>query len=96
MQEVWVRYLVRKLDSICHNLSLPGSAKLINRASQVVLVVKNPPANAGDIRDEGSMPGLGRSPGEGNGSTLQYSCLENPVHRGSWRATVHRAAGSQT
>ena len=49
MQEVWVQYLVRELDSICHNLSLPGSAKLINRASQVVLVVKNPLANAGDI-----------------------------------------------
>ena len=48
MQEVWVQYLVRELDSICHNLSLPGSAKLINRASQVVLVVKNPLANAGE------------------------------------------------
>ena len=48
-------------------------------ASQVVLVVKNLPANAGDIRDVGLIPGLGRSPGEGNGNPLQYSCLENPM-----------------
>ena len=48
-------------------------------ASQVALVVKNPPANAGDIRDTGSIPGLGRSPGGGHGSTLQYSCPENPM-----------------
>ena len=47
-------------------------------ASQVVLVVKNPPANAGDIRDTGSVPGSGRSPGGGHGNPLQYSCLENP------------------
>ena len=59
------------------------------RASQVTLVVKNLPANAGDIRDAGSIPGSGRSPGEGNDSPLQYSCLENPTDRGAWRATVH-------
>ena len=47
-------------------------------ASQVALMVKNPPANAGDIRDTGSIPGLGRSPRGGNGNPLQYSCLENP------------------
>ena len=52
-----------------------------NQASQVALVVKNPPANSGDIRDVGSIPGLGRSPGEGNGNPLQYSCLENPMDR---------------
>ena len=49
-------------------------------------VVKNPTANAGDV---GSVPGLGRSPGEGRGNPLQYSCLGNPVDRGAWRATVH-------
>ena len=49
-------------------------------------VVKNLPANAGDT---GSIPGLGRSPGEGNGKPLQYSCLENPMNRGAWWATVH-------
>ena len=47
-------------------------------ASQVALVLKNPPANSGDLRDVGSIPGSGRSPGEGNGNPLQYSCLENP------------------
>ena len=51
----------------------------------MVLVVKNPPANAGDVRDTGSIPGLGRSPGEGNGNLLQYSCLENSMDRGAWR-----------
>ena len=52
-------------------------------------MVKNPPANAGDARDEGSIPGSGRSPGEGSGYVLQYSCLENPMDRGTWRATVY-------
>ena len=50
-------------------------------ASQVALVVKNPPANVGDVRDSGSIPGSGRSSGEGHGNTLQYSCLENPMDR---------------
>ena len=49
--------------------------------------------NAGDL---GAIPGLGRSPGEGNGNTLQYSCLENPTDRGAWQATVHGVAKSQT
>ena len=57
---------------------------------------KNLPANAGDGADKGSVPGLGRSPGEGNGNPLQYSCLENPMDRGAWQATVHRVAKSQT
>ena len=60
-----------------------------NWASQVVLVVKNLPANAGDVRDEGLTPGLGRSPGGGYGNPLQYSFLENPMDRGAWWATVH-------
>ena len=51
-------------------------------------VVKNPPANAGDIGNAGSNPGLGRSPGGGHGNPLQYSCLENPMDRGAWRAAV--------
>ena len=57
-------------------------------------MVKNPPANAGDPRD--LIPGLGRSPGGGHGNPLQYSCLENPMDRGSRRATVHGVAKSQT
>ena len=55
-------------------------------------MINNLPDNAGDIRDAGSIPGLGRSPGEGNGSPLQYSCLENPMDRGAWQATVHGVA----
>ena len=66
------------------------------RASQVVLMVKNPPANAGDITDVGLIPELGRSPGEGHGNPLQHSCLENPMDRGAWRATVHTGTKSQT
>ena len=57
--------------------------------SQVAPVVKNPPANAGDVKDGGSIPGPGRSPGGGHGNPLQYSCLENPMDRGAWRATLH-------
>ena len=52
-------------------------------------MVKNPPANAGDVRDVGSTPGSGRSHGEGHGKPLQYSCLENPMYRGAWQALVH-------
>ena len=59
-------------------------------ASPVVLVVKNPPANAGEIRDSGLIPGWGRSPGGWHGNLLQYSCLENPMDREAWQATVHK------
>ena len=55
----------------------------------MALVVKNLPASAADIRDMGSIPGLGRSPGGGHGNPLQYSCLENPMDRGTWQAAVH-------
>ena len=60
----------------------------------MVLVVKNQSANAGDIRDSGSVPGLGRSPGGGNGNPLQYSCLENDMDRETWRATVYTVTKS--
>ena len=63
-------------------------------ASQVALVVKNPPANVGDVRDTGSIPGTGSSPAGGHGNPLQYSCLENPMDRGAWWATVHRVTKS--
>ena len=59
-------------------------------------MVKNPPADAGNIRDQSSSPGLGKSPGGGHGSLIQYSCLENPMDRGAWWATVHGVAKSQT
>ena len=59
------------------------------------LVVKNPPANAGDVRDKGSIPGLGRFLEGGNGNPLQYFCLKNPMDKGAWQATVHGVTESQ-
>ena len=59
-------------------------------------LIKNLPTNAGDAGDSSLIPGLGRSPGGGNGNPLQYSCLENPIERGAWQATVHKVARSQT
>ena len=61
-------------------------------ASQVALVVKNTPANAGDLKDAGSIPGLGRSPGGGHSNKLEYSCLEDPMDKGAWQAKVHGTA----
>ena len=61
-----------------------------------MLEINNPPVNAGDLKDAGSVPGSGRPPAEGNSNPSQYSCLENPVDRGAWRATVHGVTKSQT
>ena len=72
---------------------------LVSRASEVVQWLKKKKkssASAGEVRDAGSIPGSGRSPGEGNGNPLQYSCLENPMEGGAWRATVHGVAKGQT
>ena len=62
----------------------------------MVLLVQSLPAGAGEVRDSGLIPGSGRSPGGGHGNPLQYSCLENPMDRGAWRATVHGVTQSQT
>ena len=70
--------------------------KVYSRASQVVLVVKNLLASAGDERDSGSVPELGRSPGGGHGNPSWYSCMENSMDRGVWWAAVHKVAKSQT
>ena len=59
-------------------------------------MLKDPPANVGDIKDVGSVPGLGRSPEGGHGNPLQYSCLESPVDRETWQATVPRVSKSWT
>ena len=59
-------------------------------------MVKNLPASAGNLRDMGSVPGSGRSPGGGHSNPLQYSCLKNPMDRGAWQATVHRVEKSRT
>ena len=85
-----------KFHQILHSLSWEGTNLIIKNvlykkkgvrldhgASQVALVVKNPTVNARDARDKGSIPELGRSPGEGNGNSLQYSCLENSMDRGA-------------
>ena len=68
----------------------------VHGASQVALVVKNLPANAGDIRNVDSIPGSGRFAGGRNSNPLQYSCLVNPMDRGAWWTTVHKVAKSQT
>ena len=75
---------------------LMKTALSVQGASQVALVVKNPPANAEDRRDMSSVSGSGRSPGAGHGNPLQYSCLDNPMDRGAWQATVHRVTESDT
>ena len=73
--------------SLLGEFSTLGCTLASHRAPQVALVVKNTPANAGDKRDTGSIPGSGRSPGGGNGNPLQYSCLENPMDRQACQAT---------
>ena len=101
---VFIRYVFGKyflplygLSSSCYG-SFFHRTKVLNfislhlQASQVALVVKNPPAKAGDVRDKGSIPELGRSPGEEDGHSLQYSYLENSIDRRTWRATVHKVA----
>ena len=84
----------------CSNTYVPnknlGISYTNNWATQVVLVVKNLPANAGDIRTKGSTPGLRRSPGGGHGNPLQYSCLENPMDGGAWQPTVCGLKKSRT
>ena len=82
----WLVALIR----VTHSLSTERAA------SQVVLVVKNPAASAGDVRDTGSIPGSGGRPGRGHGSLSQYYCLENPMGRGVLEAVVHGGAKTQT
>ena len=79
-------------------LQREGHASCRHHNPQLVLglpMIKNPPANAGELRDAGSIPGPGRFPGGGHGNTLWYPCLENPMDRGAWQTTVHRVAKSQ-
>ena len=73
-----------------------GGLKVESVASPVAWLVKNSPANSGDTADAGLIPGLGRSPGGGNGNSLQYSCLENSMDRRAWRATVHGVTKNNT
>ena len=80
---------------------VPGLSQLYldntkDGASLVALMIRKTPANAGDVRDMGSIPGLGRSPGGGHGNPFQYSCLENAMGSRAWQAMVHRITQSQT
>ena len=89
------------MDSLLFEPLDVGSGYVIHglyyvEASQVALVVKNSPANAGDTGDVGLIPGLGRSLGGWHGNLLQYSCLENPMDRGTWPVIVHRVTKSRT
>ena len=74
---------------------MDGDVNVLKLASPLVLVVKKHPANEGDVRDVGSVPGSGRSPGEGEGNPLQYSCLEKTMDRGAWWAAVHGVTKSR-
>ena len=108
LQDAWVQSLVKELRShkLCsaaknnnsssNNTNGNTSYLMELWASQLMLVVRNPPANAGDVRDTGSVPVSRRSPGRGNSNPFQYSCLENPTGKEAWQATVHRVAKSQT
>ena len=81
------------LKEISAHLRLLQLGKLRHgRVSQVVLVIENLPANAGDVGDSGLIPGSGTSPGGGHGNPLQYFCLENPIYRGAWQAKIGRAS----
>ena len=97
--------LEKPMDRGAHRLQSIGSYRIRHnlartcsqmQTSQVALVVKNPPANAGDILEASSIPGLVRSSGRGHSNPLQYSCLENSMDRGAWQATVHGVAKSWT
>ena len=81
IKNVLASEMIHKGVYLCNNI--PGLPRRC--------VVKDLPVSAGDARDVGSIPGSGRSPGAGSGNLLQYSCLENPMDRGAWRATVHGA-----
>ena len=80
---------------ILHSSSI-RSVNIYTHLLRVVRVVENPPANAGDVRDRASVSGLRRSPGGAHDNPLQYSCLENPMDRRAWQATVHGVAKSLT
>ena len=89
----WSKYLPQCYFICCFSLC---GLSYSSWASQMALVVKNPPANAGDIRNASLIPRSERSPGGGHGNLLQYSCLENPMDRGVWWATIHRVTKSWT
>ena len=94
----FIYYISRQVLYQLHHLGSPFILYNIMQwgLHQLALVVKNLCANAGDMRDTSSIPGSERSPGGGHGNPLQYSCLENPMDRGTWWSTAHRVTKSQT
>ena len=91
------KYILWKVTKLKKSLSsVWQKVRSLVGASKMALVVKNPSANVGDIRDMCSIPGSGRSPGGRRGNPLHYSCLENPLDRGAWWAIVHGVAKSPT
>ena len=88
--------LKRECNVFSSTRAWPSLLKGKSWRNQVVLVVKHTSANARDVRDMGSIPGLGRSPGGGHGGPLQFSCLENPKDRGAQLVRVHMVAESST
>ena len=90
-EKILLRYLKIHRLQLCLYINLPSSLGFRSGS-----VVKNLPVNSGATGNLGSIPGLGRSPGKGNGNPLQCSCLENPMDRGAWQATVHGVAKSWT
>ena len=88
--------LKRKADSLSHTETLLETPHSGSASSQVALVVKKPPASAGDVREASLIPGLGRGPGGGHGNPFQYSCLENPMDRDAWQVLVGRVTRSCT
>ena len=85
-----------KFTFSCADQEKREKTQTTTNTSQVSLVIKNPPAKTGDIRHLGLIPGSGRSLGGGNGNPLQYSCLEDSMDRGAWRATVQGVTKSRT
>ena len=92
----WCQFCINIYFDLLSIFKRAQFSEAYGNTSQVVLVVKNLPASAGYIREVGSIPGSGRSPGGGNGNLLHYSSLENPMDRGACQATVHRVTKSQT
>ena len=92
---LWLRHFFRQVSEIL-STSISLSVNGNDDHNTGDLVVKNLSAYAGDTRDTSSVPGLARSSGGGNGNPLKYSCLENPMDRGAWRATAHGVTKSQT
>ena len=98
LKPAYFKWVWRSLDLISSSLNIFLMAKVLTSlgALQVAWVVKNLPANTGDVKDAGLILGSGRCSGGGHGNPLQYSCLENPMDRGAWQAMGHRVVKSQT